>query len=172
MKALIASVRLRSSRPVKMSRRSAGSPAARLAARRRILRSPPEQGKAPVSRAVAAAAQSIAACAAPVAAMVMLVGGDVPGEVAAAQECVVADEQFDGGLVGVDAAGAGTQGFRERILRCQVTGHGVSSLPGGGGVAGAAMRVKAGMPRSVTAGWRAVRASSAWSFSLTVARET
>src|SRR6266536_1191821 len=61
----------------------------------------------------------------PVAAMVMLACGDVPGEVAAAQECVVADEQFDGGLVRVDAAGAGTQGFREPMLRCQVTGHGV-----------------------------------------------
>jgi hypothetical protein len=65
-----------------------GSPAARLAARRRILRSPPEQGRAPVSSAAAAAAQSIAACAA-AAAMVMLVGGDVPGEVVAVQEGVV-----------------------------------------------------------------------------------
>ena len=46
MKALIASVRFRPSRPVKMSRRSAGSPAARLAARRRILRSPPSLNNA------------------------------------------------------------------------------------------------------------------------------
>ncbi len=52
----------------------------------------------------------------PVAALVLLACGDVPGEVAAAQECVVADEQFDGGLVRVDAAGAGTQGFREPML--------------------------------------------------------
>src|SRR6266849_735718 len=41
MKALIASVRLCSSRPVRASRRLTGSPAARLAARRKILRSPP-----------------------------------------------------------------------------------------------------------------------------------
>lgn len=64
MKALIASVRLCSSRPVRASRRLTGSPAARLAARRKILRSPPEQGRVPASRAVAAAVQSIAACAA------------------------------------------------------------------------------------------------------------
>ena len=55
MKALIASVRLCSSRPVRASRRLTGRPTARLAARRKILRSPPEQGRVPASRAVAAA---------------------------------------------------------------------------------------------------------------------
>src|SRR5260370_325571 len=103
----------------------------------------------------------------------MVPWGDGRGEVAAAQECVGADEQFDGGLVGVDAAGAGTQGFREPMLRCRVTGHGVRHCRAAR-VAGArpAMRVKVGMPRSVTAGWRAGRGCTAWSFSPPVAGET
>ena len=88
----------------------------------------------------------------------VLAGGDVAGEVVAVQEGAVADEQFDGGLVGVDAAGAGAQGPCERMLRCRAAVHGASSLLSGG--APEALRVKAGMPRSVTAGWRAVRASS------------
>jgi hypothetical protein len=54
-----------------------------------------------------------------VAGTVVLASGDVPGEVVAVEEGVVADEQFGGGLVGVDAARAGAQGPCERMLRCQ-----------------------------------------------------
>ena len=49
------------SRPVVASRRSTAIPLARLAARRRIRLSPPEQGSSPVSSALIAAAQSISA---------------------------------------------------------------------------------------------------------------
>ena len=174
MKALIARAKLRLSRPVIASRRSTGSPAARLAARRRILRSPPEQGSIPASRAAVAAVQSIAAC---VTRLLRWACSPVVMCRVKSSRCRKVSwpmSRLDGGLVVVDAAGAGAQGLREVMLICQATGHGVWSLPGGW-VAGRrhpAMRVKDGMPRSVAAGWRAVRASSACSFPLTVARET
>jgi hypothetical protein len=52
---------LRSSRPVTLSRRLTGVPAARLAASWRMRRSPPEQGRPPLLRAVTAASQSMTA---------------------------------------------------------------------------------------------------------------
>lgn len=47
------------SRPVTVSRRSTGMPSARLADSRRTRRSPPEQGRPPLFRAVTAASQSM-----------------------------------------------------------------------------------------------------------------
>ena len=171
MKALIASVRLWSSRPVRASRRLTGSPAARLAARRNILRSPPEQGRLPASRAVAAAVQSIAACTAlppwgPYSPIVMCLVKSSRWR--NAPWPMISSRRLRRGRCHVRDA----QGPCERVLRCRVRVHGVSSLLSGWAPGTEAMRVTAGMPRSVMPGCRAIRASSAWSLSVTVARET
>ena len=70
-------------------------PSARLAARRSILFSPPDQGRLS-SRAAIAARQSMTASAGAVAGD----AAEAAGEVCAVQEHGVADEQLDAGLVG------------------------------------------------------------------------
>ena len=44
---------------------------------------------------------------------------EAAGEVVAVQERAVADEQFDGGFVGEDAAGTGSEGTGEQVSACR-----------------------------------------------------
>lgn len=68
---------VRSSMPVMASPRLTGAWSARLAARRSILRSPPELGSSPASRALIAAAQSMLASSTPGSVMLVPVRGSV-----------------------------------------------------------------------------------------------
>src|ERR1039457_1887846 len=94
---------LRSSRPVVASRRSTGTPSARLADSFRRRRSPPEEGSSPLLRAVTAASQSMAAMATP---LLVACSMKRPVKSAAVQERAAADEQGDAGFERVEPGGA------------------------------------------------------------------
>lgn len=78
-------------------------PLARLAARRSIRCSPPEQGSSPVSSALIAEGQSMLAIS--VSLMMLAPGDDEAGEAAAVQQGAVTDDQFGGCFEVVEAVG-------------------------------------------------------------------
>jgi len=104
--AVIRSWMLRSSRPVRVSRRSTGMPSARLAVILSIRCSPPEQGRAE-PRAAITAGQSMTAPGCPLPGSG--VDGDEPaGEVGAVQPGL-GDEELRGGLEAAQAFSMGAE---------------------------------------------------------------